>query len=131
MEGLFEAWLRWPLAARWISGIGALWFVSALLPALKSSRPAAAFGEYFVALGIHYGLMAGGAALGIWLGPKITERTGKIWLAWTVGVAIFLVGMLAQVPLGKFFGVSARLDEMFDSDCYVDWDGRSNPTVCE
>ena len=131
MERILDLWLRWPIAARWTSGIGILWVVLAAFPALRASHPAAAFGENFVALGIHYGLMAAGLAIGVWAGRWVAERTGKAWLGWTIGIAVFGVVSLAQFPLGDFFGVSSRLDEMFNSDCYVDWDGRSNPTACD
>lgn len=131
MSRIFDAWMNWPLAARWISGIGALWIVSALLPAVRERNPAAAFGENFVALGLHYGLMFGSIAMGIWLGPKIIDRTGKAWIAWAFGVGLFVTGVLAQGPLGEFFGVSDQLDSLMNPDCYIDWDGRSNPTVCK
>ena len=128
---LFDTWMGWPVAARWISGIGLFWIVSALFPAFSERNPAAAFGENFVALGLHYGLMFGSIALGIWLGPKITERTGNAWLAWAVGIGLFVAGAVAQGPLGEFFGVSDRLEGLMNPECYTDWDGRSNPTVCE
>ncbi|MEO6300315.1 MAG: hypothetical protein ABIV25_11415 [Paracoccaceae bacterium] len=76
---LFDAWMGWLLAARWIYGIGLFWIVSALFPAFSGRIPATAFGENFIALSLHYGLMFGSIALGIWLGPKVTERTGKAW----------------------------------------------------
>lgn len=127
----FETWSRWPPAGRWISGISAFWIVSALLPAFKEQNPAAAFGENFVALGLYYGLMFGSIALGLWLGPIIIDRSGKHWMAWVVGLGLFFMGMVVQQPLGKFFGVSSQLDGLLNPDCYVDWDGRSNPTVCD
>jgi len=75
--------------------------------------------------------MFGSIALGIWLGPKITERTGKAWLAWAVGIGLLVTGAVAQGPLGEFFGVSDRLEGLIDPECYTDWDRRSNPIVCE
>jgi len=45
--------MGWPVAARWISGIGLFWVVSALFPADGERNPAAPFGEDFVALGLH------------------------------------------------------------------------------
>jgi hypothetical protein len=126
-----DAWLRWPVAPRWLSGIGAVWFLSALLPAFSERDPAAAFGANFVTLGVFFGLMAGSIALAIWLGQRIIDRTGQHWLAWLVGVSLFMGGAMAQNPLGDFFGVTSQLDSLLNSDCYVDWDGRSNPRVCD
>ncbi len=112
MDRIFEAWLRWPIAARWISGVGLLWIVSALLPAFRERRPAAAFGENLVALGLHYGLIMGGLALGIWIGMRTADRTGKHWLGWVVGIMLFMVVSGAQYPLANFFGVQDVLEQI-------------------
>lgn len=125
------AWMEWPAATRWISGIGVIWIVSALLPAFHSNNPAAAFGENLAALGIHYGLMLGSIALGILLGPKIETITDRAWVPWAVGIALFFIAAFIRVPLGELFGVSSKLDSLLNTECYVDWDGRSNSTVCE
>jgi MFS family permease len=127
----FDLWLKWPLSARWISGILVVWIVSALPQALRERRPAAAFGENLVALGIYYGFAAGSIALSIWVGPKIAERTGQSWLAWVAGIGMFVAAVFAQRPVGEFFGVSEQLEELANPECYTDWDGRSNPTVCD
>ena len=131
MGRLFEAWLEWPIPARWLSGVTAFWIISALAPAFYSSNPAATFGEYFVGLGIHYGLMVGGIALGIWIGKILYSRTESAWISWGVGIGVFIFFGFLRIPLGEFFGVSDVLEKLLDSDCYTDWDGRSNPTVCE
>ena len=131
MGRIFNTWLSWSIAVRWISGIGLFWVVSAILPAFRERNPAAAFGENFVALGLHYGLMLGSIAVGIWLGPKIVERTGKTWIAWVFGIGLFVAAVIIREPLGNFFGVSDKLDVLLNPDCYIDWDGRSNSTVCE
>jgi hypothetical protein len=107
-----------------------IWITSALLPSLRESNPAAAFGENFIALGIFYGTIVGCVALGIWLGPKIAEWSGRSWMGWGFGIGLFFVGALIQEPLAKFFGVSERLQSLMNPECYTDWDGRSNPTVC-
>jgi len=128
---IIEAWAQWPLSARWISGVGMFWTVSALYLAIGERNPAAAFGESFVALGLHYGLMFGPIALGIWLGPKITNHTGKSWIAWSVGIGLVMAGFFLRDLMGGYFGVSDKLDGLLNSGCYTDWDGRSNPTVCD
>lgn len=128
---IFDAWLRWSLAARWTSGVAAVWVVSSLVPALHERHIAASFGANFVALGLHYGLMVGSIAVSILLAPKISSATGKEWLPWVVGFLLFVLAAVVEAPLGKALGVSKQLDGINDSGCYTDWDGRSNPSVCE
>jgi MFS family permease len=128
---IFDAWLNWPASARWTSGVCLIWILSALLPSFRERNPAGAFGENLLALGLYYGLMFGGIALGICIGAKIADRTGQAWLAWVVGVGLFVAAVFLRQPLGEFFGVSERLESLMNPDCYIEWDGRSNSSVCE
>ena len=128
---IFYVWMTWPAAARWASGIIAFWILSAILPAFHEPNPAAAFGENFVALGVHYGLLFGGIGLAVWFGRKIFEKTGKAWLAWMLAIGMFAIAGFAQLPLGSALGVSAKLESLMNSDCYVEYDGRTSLTVCD
>jgi hypothetical protein len=64
---------------------------------------------------------------------KIADRSDRAWLGWISGFIIFgVVSVGLESAFEGLPGVGWRLREMVSSsDCYVDWDGRSNPTVCE
>ena len=56
-----------------------------------------------------------------WL--RYSETSSKRWIAATV--ACILAGIIVNQSLpttGTFHA---------NADCYIDWDGRSNPTVCD
>jgi hypothetical protein len=53
-------------------------------------------------------------------------------ITWLAGIAAFFVfGGIFYTVVDNIPGVGWRFRAMINSDCYVDWDGRSNPTVCE
>lgn len=116
MIRILEAWSKWPTPAKWISGVGLLWFLAALLPALNDRRPAESFGEQFVVIGIYFGAPFGGFALAVWLGQTIISKTGKEGLGWIVGIVLFFMVSIGQGAIANFFGVGDLLDELMTSD---------------
>jgi hypothetical protein len=51
----------------------------------------------------------------------------------TVGKVLLSVGILAYAVMLGSFAISPPSSRtgVAGDDCYIDWDGRSNPTVCE
>ena len=131
MISLFEAWLRWPVAARWISGVVLFLVLNALIPALSDRHPAAAFGENFIVSILQYVVPFGGLALAVFVGAWVTEYTNQTWLGWVVGIALMFAALEANPRIAVFFDVSEQLDTLSNSGCYTEWDGRATTTVCE
>ena len=132
IDTMVALWSRLPLWGKWASGIFALFFLNSIGPAFHERHFLPAFLGNFAALTLHWGLIALGFGGAVWLGMKIATKTGKTWLGWVTGLAFL---MLIAGPITFFFqglpGVGKRLSALSDTDCYVDWDGRTNPTVCD
>jgi len=126
-----ETWSGWPTWAKWTSGISLAVVVSAASNAAGERDFVAGFINEIVAIVLHYGIWAGGIALGIWAGMRIGKRT-RPWIGWVVGIGIGLFGAaLVSGAAQDMPGVGWRMKFMADSSCYTDWDGRANPTVCD
>lgn len=54
------------------------------------------------------------------VGTRVGERYGTKW-AFAGAAAVFFAFLVIRMSLGI----------EFDDRCYTDWDGRSNPTVCD
>lgn len=125
-------WLRLPVWGKWISGLAALFLISSIGPALNERHFLPALFQNFVALSLHWGLIALAFGGAIWIGLKVAVRSGKNWLGWVIG--LFIVIIVAG-PVSGFFeglpGVGEKLSALGNSDCYTEWDGRSNPVVCD
>lgn len=78
---------------------------------------AVAYGPLSTLPDVH--LLATVAALWV-VGTRVGERYGTKWAIATI-IAIFV----ASIFVGMLLGID------FDDRCYTDWDGRSNPTVCD
>jgi hypothetical protein len=67
-------------------------------------------------LALPIGFLSGGVALN-------SIRSGDR------GMALKASGVFAVCV--ALFLLSPKRAQSFSSDCYIDWDGRSNPTVCD
>ncbi len=113
-----DIWMRLPLWTNW-SAWGERDFIDGIA-------------QTFVARVFYYGAMAASLAAGIWSGMATAARSGRNWHGWIVGVAIAVVIYGVIDRAGQALpGVDWRIKAMQNSDCYTDWDGRSNPVVCE
>jgi fructose-specific phosphotransferase system IIC component len=125
-------WMRLPLWGKWITSIVAVFFVSSISQSIDEHHFLQALFQNFFAITLHWGLIALAFGGAIWAGMKIADRTGNYWLGWAVGLVIVVV---MAGPVNDFFeslpGVGKRLSALRDSDCYTEWDGRSNPMVCD
>ncbi|RSB82466.1 hypothetical protein EFR00_30435 [Rhizobium sophoriradicis] len=130
LDGVVSAWLRLPIWGRWVTGVAALFAASSVGPAIREGDPLA-FVENFLALTFHYGIVIGAFVCAIWGGVKIAERTQTNWVGWATGLAIFVAFVMVMGTFQRLPGIGWRMKAMSNSDCYVDWDGRSNPTVCD
>ncbi len=132
MDSIIATWERLPLWAKWVCGISGLFIVTSVWPALHERHFLSSFIEIFIANVLHWGLVIGSFADAIWGGLRVANMTGRGWLGWVAGLVIFgVIGVGIGASLRKLPGVGWRLDAMSNSDCYTDWDGRSNPTVCD
>ncbi|TNM65070.1 hypothetical protein [Aliirhizobium smilacinae] len=125
-------WLRLPLWGKWVSGLAVVFLWSSIGPALNERHFLPALFQNFVALSLHWGLIALAFGGAIWAGLKVAAKTGKSWLGWVVGLVVVVV--IAGPVTGLFEGlpgVGKRLSDLGNSDCYTEWDGRSNPVVCD
>ncbi|CAD7044677.1 hypothetical protein REJC140_03852 [Pseudorhizobium endolithicum] len=90
------------------------------------------FFEAFIAVILQWGGIAASFGGAFWAGTSVFRRTERHLLAWPAGILIFAAVALSFQEIGASIpGVGWRLEAMQDSSCYTDWDGRSNPTVCE
>lgn len=125
-------WLRLPLWGKWVSGLAVVFLWSSIGPALNERHFLPALFQNFVALSLHWGLIALAFGSAIWAGLKVAAKTGKNWLGWVTGLFILII---VAGPVSGFFeglpGVGKKLSALGSSDCYTEWDGRSNPVVCD
>jgi len=131
-DWLVDRWNELPTWAKWTVGVGVILTLDAIRMAWGERRFVAALAESFVANLLYWGLVAGGLAAAIWIGVRVAITSHKSWLGWVVGVVTYLGSGFILLPIFQQIpGVGWRFESLFSSDCYVDWDGRSNPTVCE
>lgn len=123
-------WLGLPTWAKWVTGVSGVFAFYSIGPAISERDPLAFF-ENFLALAFHYGIIIGSFVAAIWGGMKIAGISRRGWLGWVVGVAIFIAFAFASVGLQHLPGIGWRMQELSNSDCHIEWDGRSNPTVCD
>ena len=125
-----DTWNAWPVWAKWTSGIGAVVLIEAVSVASRERNFLAALVEHSVALVLRYGILAAAVGGAVWIGAKIHKRTP--WAGWVVGIGLFfLIGVGGMSVATSLPGVGWRVAAMADSDCRTEWDGRSNPTVCD
>ncbi len=90
------------------------------------------FFQSYLAIVLYYAGFLCATAAGIWVGVRAVERSRRNWLGWGAGlvcavvVYAFFEGVIDEMP-----GVKWRVDAMRDSNCHTDWDGRTNPVVCD
>jgi hypothetical protein len=126
-----DTWSAWPVWAKWTSGIGAVVLIEAVSVASQERNFLAGLIEHAAALVLRYGTLALAVGGGIWIGMQIAKRS-KTWIGVVGGIGTFLVlGVVGLQIVTGIPGVGWRITAMSSGDCYVDWDGRSNPTVCE
>lgn len=130
IQTAIDKWSALPVWAKWGTGIGAIVLIEAVGVASQERNFAAGLVEHTVALVLRYGLMALGFGGGIWLGAQVARRS-KPWLGWVAGAAFaFVVLGVGMNTITSIPGIGWRVTAMMGSDCYVDWDGRSNPRGC-
>lgn len=126
-----DTWNDWPIWAKWTSGIGAVVLIEAVSVASRERNFAAGLIEHAFALVLRYGILAAAVGGGIWIGTMLAKRLGN-WVGVVAGIAVFLVvGVGALGWATSLPGVGWRIAAMSSTDCYTDWDGRSNATVCD
>ena len=126
-----ETWSGWPTWAKWTSGLGAVVVPQAAFSAAGESDFVSGFGQEIVATVLRYGLMVVGVGVGIWMGMQVAKRT-RTWFGWTAGLIVFSAVMVFGTNIAEALpGVGWRIKAMNDNTCHTDWDGRSNPTVCD
>ena len=127
-----DRWRELPTWAKWAVGISAILLIDSFRLAWGERRFVAALAESFVANALYWGLILGGLAGAIWLGMYVAGRSSKHWLGWVAGVGAYVGAVFVLLPaFSGIPGIGWRFNLIMNSDCYVDWDGRSNPTVCE
>lgn len=128
---IVDSWTGWPTWAKWASGIAAVVVAQAAITASGERDFLTGFIENIAAIVLRYGVVVGGIALAIWLGIKIAKRT-RPSIGWVAGIIIVLVVLRLGSDITRSIpGVGWRVDAMKNDPCHVDWDGRSNPTVCD
>jgi hypothetical protein len=80
---------------------------------------------------LYYGFVVGSFAGAIYFGMKTSKKYSKSWLGWVVGISVFACIMLIMDLAKEIPGIGSVMKGMQNSDCYIDWDGRANPTVCD
>lgn len=132
VDRLFSSWLNWPLWARWASVVGVLGALDAMRMAWPERDFLTGFAQSLVAIAFKYGAPVLSIAAGWWLGAKVARRSNVNWLGWVAGVSIAIGVAFTLYSLAESFpGVKWRLDAMDSDNCYTDWDGRTNPVVCD
>ncbi len=132
LDQLLMSWLRLPLWAKWASAICVLVLLDSIRFAWGERDFVDGVVQTFVASIFYYGGMFAGVGTGIWVGIRVAEKSNKNWLGWFVGViAATVVYGLIDRTASALPGVDWRVKAMRDSNCYTEWDGRSNPVVCE
>ncbi|MBE1506519.1 hypothetical protein [Rhizobium viscosum] len=130
LDSCISAWLRLPVWGRFATAIFGLFAISSIGPAIHERSPVA-FIESFLALTFHWALVLGSFASAIWGGVKVAEKLARNWIGWVVGTAIFITFGFVYVIFEQLPGIGWRMESVRNSNCYVDWDGRTNPTVCD
>lgn len=129
---LFDRWSEWPAWARWTSGIGAIVLLDSVRAAWGERDFVAGVAETFAAYLLYYGGLAGALAAGAWIGSKIAKASSKDWLGWLIGIVTVAVLWLGLANITDHIpGVSWRMKAMGGGDCHAEWDGWSNPVVCD
>ena len=130
IQTAIDKWSAWPTWARWASGIGALVLIEAVMVASQERDFFAGLVEHSFALVLRYGVLAAAFGGGVWVGMQIGKRSRQ-WIGWVAGVVVFFgISFVGYAVTTSLPGVGWRITAMMNSDCYVDWDGRANPTVC-
>jgi hypothetical protein len=126
-----DKWNGWPIWAKWASGIAAVVLFEAVSVASQERNFAAALIEHSAALVLRYGILALAIGGGIWIGMKIAKRSRQ-WVGWVAGIMVFAIVTIVCYDITEGIpGVGWRMSAMLDNDCVVEWDGRSNATVCD
>ena len=125
-----DRWSAWPTWAKWASAIAAIGLLEAVGIASQERDFFAALIQHTLAVVLRYGMLALAIGGGWWVGTKVAKRS-KTWLGWVAGIAFGLaVVWFGMDAIGALPGVGWRITAMNSSGCYVDWDGRSNPSTC-
>lgn len=129
-EQIKDWWWGLPTWGKWVTAICGVFAVSSIGPAFQEGDPVV-FIENFLALTFRYGIMFGSFALAIWAGIRVAQHYGRSWAGWLVGICIMIMSVTVMGTFERLPGIGWRMKAMSNSDCYTDWDGRSNPVVCE
>lgn len=131
IQTAIDKWSTLPTWAKWTIGISVVVLIDAVSVARHERDFFAGLAEHSVAIVLRYGTLAITIAAGVWVGMQVAKRS-KAWLGWVAGIgAAVAVGLVTMSATAAIPGVGWRIEAMNNSDCYVDWDGRSNPTVCD
>ncbi len=129
-QSAIDRWSAWPTWAKWASGIGGVVLIEAIGVASQERNFGAALIQHSFALVLRYGVLAAAISGGVWAGMQIGKRSRQ-WVGWVAGIVLFFAIAFVGYDIARSIpGIGWRITAMMDSDCYVDWDGRSNPTVC-
>lgn len=132
MQAIGRVWWSLPTWGKWVAGIAAVVLIDAIGASIGERRFVAAVAENFAARILYYGTPLGGSALGALAGIRIHRHFQSDWMAWSGGVIVALGAIVALgIVTSDIPGVGWRIKQARDSGCYVDWDGRANPTVCD
>ncbi|MGF7162362.1 hypothetical protein FHS85_004016 [Rhodoligotrophos appendicifer] len=125
-------WIENPSCIKAVTVISILFLFDAIRAAWGERHFVAGVAEALVASVLHYGLPLVAVGCGICVGLVIAGRFKTKWLHWIGGI-IAALGVFAGLSsvTDNIEGVSWRMKELRDGRCYTDWDGRSNPTLCE
>ena len=131
-ERAYSAWEAWPLWARMASGVMALFVADSVITAWGTRDFIGNLIEAFFAQILYWGGPLLSIAAGVLVGRWIQAKSRSAGVAWGSGIvtAFVLFGMI-ELGVREIPGVGWRIEAMRDSNCYTDWDGRSNPTVCD
>lgn len=131
MDAIGRVWRPLPSWAKWVVGVAGVILLDAVTSSVGDRRFVASVAENFVAKILYYGVPLGSVALGVLAGMRIHTRYSNS-IAWIGGISVaFATSFVLFALTSDIPGVSWRLQRMQNSDCYVDWDGRSNSTVCK
>lgn len=132
MDWIASTWDRYPNWVRWPVVVTLALVAYSLLNALGERDVVAGAVQIFAATVLRYGMIAIAIGAGYFVGRLIYKRFGNALAALGFGMLIGLtIAAFGSGALRSLPGVGWRIEAMDNSDCYVDWDGRSNPTVCD
>lgn len=90
--------------------------------------------EYFselLAQAVYWGRVAAGVGLGALTAQAIYDKTKSMWIG-TIGFFTVCISVALTITLivGSIPSVKRRLDQIGNSDCHIEYDGRSSWSEC-